>query len=386
MLLNLTQRDRRWLIIVLVITIVVQGGMLIEQFSTLDGDFAGHVRIARRIVEEGVLEGPHIVYHTIVNAITPIVGNAMVAGYIVVLIAALAVVPIIYRMIRPVLPIDEKGARRTALFTLGLLFVTPIALPTLAETNFYFGYVTANAIHNPTTIAVKPFALLVFLVTLAALQKTQRLTLFSWFVTTLLVVLCLFTKPNYLICLVPALVVVVGYRLWRKAPVNAGLIISAIIVPTVLLLGLQYALAFGQPEAGIEFAPFNVMRLMTGFEIPQLLLQFILSILFPLLVMVFHWREARRDLGLVLSWLTFGVGAALMYLFNETGERMLHGNFWWSAQITLFVLFVYSTMFYLRQTVQNARQRDRLLTLVFGLHVLFGILYYIAVFLGSKYY
>lgn len=386
-LLQLDRRDYLWLGVLIALAIVVQGGMLQLQFSTPDGDFVAHVRIARRIVEEGVLEGPHIVYHVIVNTLTLVIGDRTTAGFLVVLAAQVVLLPIIYCLLRPVLPNTAHAALQTAVFTAGLVFVAPIALPTLAENNFYFGYVVANAIHSPTTNVLKPFALGVLVVTLAGLSNRLRFTFLTWLGVTLLVTLCLFTKPNYMLSLLPALILAVGYRFWRGEVANTKLIVSAVIVPTILLLIAQYALGFSDAEAGIAFAPFSVVGHLTGYGIPQLILMFFLSILFPLLVVLSRWQTARRDVGLVASWLAFLAGAVQMYFLSETGVRQWHGNFWWSAQITLFVLFVYSAVFHLRAANQHPSRFDKLITGVFGLHVVFGVLYYIVVFsIPTKYY
>jgi len=37
-----------------------------------------------------------------------------------------------------------------------------------------------------------------------------------------------------------------------------------------------------------------------------------------------------------------------MYLASETGVREGHGNFWWTAQIALFITFVELVLFFIR--------------------------------------
>ena len=52
--------------------------------------------------------------------------------------------------------------------------------------------------------------------------------------------------------------------------------------------------------------------------------------------------EARRDTMLNLAWLTFGFATLQTYLLAEAGPRFNDGNFAWSSQISLFVLFTVS--------------------------------------------
>ncbi len=84
----------------------------------------------------------------------------------------------------------------------------------------------------------------------------------------MLVTLCLFTKLNYMLSLLPALILVVEYRFWRGEAANTKLIVSAVIVPTVLLLIAQYALGFSDAEAGIAVAPFSVVGHLTCYGVP----------------------------------------------------------------------------------------------------------------------
>jgi hypothetical protein len=73
-----------------------------------------------------------------------------------------------------------------------------------------------------------------------------------------------------------------------------------------------------------------------------LVVKLLLSLLFPLSVLAVNFRRAREDCALMLAWLLFAIGAAMMYLLAESGPRMVHGNMLWSAQIAVFILFVRS--------------------------------------------
>jgi len=72
------------------------------------------------------------------------------------------------------------------------------------------------------------------------------------------------------------------------------------------------------------------------------------SIAFPLIVYALHFRCARKDNYLNMSWLVFGVSCVWSYFFYEDGQRIGHGNFVWTAYIALFVLMFSSILFLIK--------------------------------------
>jgi hypothetical protein len=128
-----------------------------------------------------------------------------------------------------------------------------------------------------------------------------------------------------------------------------------------------------------------------------MLLKFLLSILFPLLVYIFYFKAAIKTLYLNLAWAVFTFGAAYMYLLAEGGERLAHATFTWSAICALFILFIVSTAFLIqivrckavtplltdnliepRSSNHSFRSRVKITILlcVLGLHMISGIYWY----------
>ncbi len=102
--------------------------------------------------------------------------------------------------------------------------------------------------------------------------------------------------------------------------------------------------------------------------------KFVLSILFPLCVYSLYFRKATDDTYLSLAWPIFLVGACYTYFLAEDGAARFDGNFWWSAQVALLILFVFSTAFLVRQEVRS--KRFFICAAVFGLHLISGIVWY----------
>jgi hypothetical protein len=303
---------------------------------------------------------------------------------------------------RPSPGVPEEGARGEMLrmamaisLILGLMLVAPIALLHGVDQDFYFGYIGINVWHGPTVIAAKPFALVAFFLVAAALSGTnQPLTgervrwIFSGICVAAVVVVGALGKPSFLMCLLPAAMLVAVYRAFvAKQPVRWVPLLAAILLPAIVTLAWQsrmYAALTGGAHA--KFAPFATMLSMSP---EHLAVKFGLSILFPAVCYLVWWPETRRRFRLNFAWLTFFIGISFTYLLAES-RRTAHGNFLWSAQLALFVLFVESTLCLLecargRWAQPNHRLRTTALVGmcagIFGMHLWFGIAYCAKMFL-----
>ena len=271
--------------------------------------------------------------------------------------------------------------------TLLLLIVAPVTLfalpPDLALLDLYLGYIAPMIYHNPTMIPATFFGLLQFYLALRALTAKPA----TWGligVTALVTVLSLFSKPNYTLSLLPVLVGLGGLRQFvLRQRVDWRLIIGGFVLAALPVLAWQYLYTFDRPD---ELDSDIILKPLAFFEIYglaniHLIPKFILSILFPLIVLLSYPRAVLRSAALWLAWGVFVVGAAQVYLLAQSGLRQGHGNFLWGAMLALFVLFVASMGFLLgRYRGADARRwrdpRVWLCVAAFGLHVASGLLWY----------
>lgn len=165
------------------------------------------------------------------------------------------------------------------------------------------------------------------------------------------------------------------------------MLIIGFFIPAGLVLLAQWMV-------GYLMAPGeNVLILIRPFEVESafsddLILKFGLSILFPLVVGMINFRDVIGKTDIQLAWISFFVGAAQMYLLAEGGDRFYHGNFRWSAQVTLFLVFVVTARYVairidLKKSFLNIK--SSVVYGVFFTHLLAGIIYYIRVFISPNY-
>jgi hypothetical protein len=343
-------------------------------------DYPVHIAIARLWNRTGTLTYPYFLFHALVDLVHVLVPDFNTAGIIAALAAECGLAVILYELIYSSMNRLGHSTWRNGLAlaaTFFLLVIGPITVFTWRRHNLYLGYLSPTVYHNPTIAVLKPLAILHFWLFVQIVQYPQRYRSTNWQVAFAgLSLLTLLAQPNYMLCLVPALIVLIIFRVYKKQPIDWRFFALTVILPAAVFLALQYFHVYfvpsGVSNSRVIIAPFAVLAQASN----TLLAKFILSSLFPLVVYLLFFKAAQRSLGLNLAWLLFFVGAFQAYFLAESGDRFAQGNFLWSGQIALFILMVMSLLFLLRQ--RAAREPAKLLvsTFVLALHVISGLLFY----------
>jgi hypothetical protein len=258
-----------------------------------------------------------------------------------------------------------------------LTFVAPVMLLAFWDGSYYYGYIGLANYHNPTIHLLKPFALLSFMYASRA-AAGERSKWGSIALAAFWMILSSWIKPNYTFAILPALGLVIGIRLWQRIRVDWKMMLFGFFLPGLLSLFFQWLIAYyyGDPGEGIIFAPFQV----EGAYSHNLALKFFLSALFPLLILIIARRSLLKDSNLLVGWTGFLVGGAQFYLLAEGGERMLHGNFRWSGQIMLFLLFAVTARWLLKEKILAGRMQlsEKVISYsAYLAHLAGGVAYYI---------
>jgi hypothetical protein len=283
--------------------------------------------------------------------------------------------------------VEMKGwnwYRAALAVTLGM--VAPVMIFVFWDKLFYLGYIGIATYHNPTTQLLKPVALVSFICALRVFSPGGS----SWKVVLLSALLTVFSaliKPNYLLCILPGMALVAGMYLIQKRPIDWRLMLMGFFIPGVLILAGQFVLTYYLPNkdaSSILWMPFSVM---SGYS-TNLLPKFLLSILFPLVVLVIEFRRIVRDVTLQLAWAGFLISVLQMYLLAESGGRFIHGNFLWGAQVMLLILFVATVRYLWRERLAAGSLPLRIklpILLVYAAHFAAGVVYYISVMILPVY-
>ena len=375
--------------ILMVLAVLIFGASVGDQIwvKADSGDYPMHAMFTQAFVERGsigflgiesTVKLPQFLFHLLTLAGTRIAGlSYQEAALYVGVMASAAQALIVFALIRAALP--APFTRKKAALAVGLTLVTllagPLSLPTLNDKALYFGYIHPTPYHNPTYTLLKPLALLLFLYALRCVDPDHPPTRSTYAGAIVVTVLAGLAKPSYTICLLPGLAVFSALRLVLRRRVHWGLLIGGLVIPAAIVLYGQSVFTFGD-NSGMEYHPFYFFELQ---HITGLPLRFMLSILFPALVFVLYIRRAIQDRPLVLAWIVNGFGLAAVYLF-ATENYPAAGNLLWSGFITLFIVYVASVLFLVRQYTGEDRLRLDwrllLVSLVLGLHFISGLVWY----------
>jgi hypothetical protein len=357
---------------------------IVSRLAGTGRDYVGHRDLAAAFKNHLTLSLPHFLLESLVVGVDILLPGDMERALIVVMLLAYAAIAAI--VVRVVLGRTSSAAVALAL-TVALLFPAAPAFLFPLDRHLYYGYLPANVFHNPPMVLLKPLAMLSFGYATAALWPKEGKKGRTWIACCLLTVACALAKPNYTICILPALAIVAAKRAAFRSQIDWKLLVFGFALPALAIHAFQYYWTFGdrqtlgvQPGSNhIVFAPLAVMRQYSSWLAVKLLL----SLLFPLSVLATNFHRVKENSALMLAWVLFVVGAGMMYLLAESGPRMIHGNMLWSAQIGIFILFVQSAAHisaYFGGALATATQWERRRALAsFGcllLHTGFGIALY----------
>ena len=114
---------------------------------------------------------------------------------------------------------DTREVWKSMMISFGIIIAGPLFLLVGIDHKFYFGYIGFALYHNPTFILLRPFAVLLWLLIIKYLFSKIN-TGMGIFLGILVVILSTLAKPSYIICILPAIGLVVLWRKVRGQPIN----------------------------------------------------------------------------------------------------------------------------------------------------------------------
>jgi hypothetical protein len=269
-----------------------------------------------------------------------------------------------------------------ALVAASLTSIAPIMALAPIDNKFYFGYIGLADYHNPTMLLLRPLALISFIFAFRIFEKLRN-PVWMMAVSALLVILSALAKPNYLLCILPAILVLGVIWTIRKKGWDWRLFLFGFAIPGVAVLIVQWWLAYSaSASTGIMFNP-SIETHFSGY----LVWKFLLSILFPLIATGLLFRMITKEPSVLVAWIGFAAGTGMLYLLTESGNEKYSGNFGWGAEVMLLLLFASIARYCLRSFAgENPVLWKRLVIWgAFLLHLAAGVVYYIHCITGNPY-
>ncbi|MBE5867393.1 MAG: hypothetical protein E7293_00315 [Lachnospiraceae bacterium] len=275
--------------------------------------------------------------------------------------------------------------------TFSIFFVSMLYFPNnylLPGLHFkYAGIFSPNPFHNATYMATRPFAIVAFFLFARILTRYEKET--DWkenLLFGLFLLLTTMTKPSFTFVLVPTAGLIMLYRLLkcRFGNFRQSLYLGLCFVPTFGVLLYQFFGVFvpvDGGERGIGFALGKVWSIYSD----NIFFSVALSCAFPLLVLLLHLKEFKKNSMLLFAWQLFAVSFLEAFAMFEKGFRMKDFNFSWGYMHGLFFVFVASLIVLLRDTFATKKKCWLLAVqwLLYAAHLACGLWYFRGIFLGG---
>lgn len=255
-------------------------------------------------------------------------------------VLTLAAVYLSFRIMQQIVP--QGNALALQLLSFAANLEMPLYLPLIHKYR-NMGLQSGSMWHNDTYLGMRVFGLLVLLLYFRH-QESYKETFKGrqWLAFAVAFFLANFMKPNFLLCFAP----VMGILLLRDLLKSKGKDFRAVfwfglaVIPSLGILIFQSIRLFGEGTNGgsIAFSVAYILRLRNAHPICSILQ----SAAFPLAVLLFNWRELKKDRIYATSWMIWLCGFLEFLFLNQTGECQNDGNLTWGYSFCLTLIFAVS--------------------------------------------
>ena len=269
-------------------------------------------------------------------------------------------------------------------FSMLFLFAIPDGYNVFQLKFYYLGRTTANIWHNSTTIALMPFALLLFWKQYKVLHSLEKVSNRTLFILSVLVIFNCIIKPSFLFVYIPItglfLLHKFGFKQFRALLRNSiPLLVGAILILIFQALIYQYELGQYQPtKSKVELVrAFNFwLTYLPAWYIPFC---FLLSYAFPIFFLVLNFKQIKGDKIFLYPIALVLFGLLLSIFIDESGGRSEHGNFTWQNHICCYILMLTTALLALKLHFKNQlpKWQSYILMALYLLHFVSGILYFV---------
>ena len=344
-----------------------------------NSDLPAHAHIAQQMLEEHRLFSTNFLMYFLINLLTFFTGAKYPMRAVLVLLLATANTAK-YTIVREAFR-EWTSSKTAKLASFSMLFVYIIPLMYflkplgifLSADNMYMGYYVPNVWHNSTILCMMPFAIACYLLSVKQFkQYTDRRNKYI----SLFLVLSVLVKPSFFF------VYVIAYPIIMLSQYGLSKTFSKSLLPLLaggICLVYEYVTIYYSGVNDGSSVVIDIAQLFTLDFWQSRILYLVVSLSLPLLFLCLYGRTIVRDpeFWFVLIMLVCGLG--IMWCCRETGPRATHGNFGWQTIAAMW--FVY---FYMLKTATNSEvlllpQRggysQKIMLIIFGLHVIMGFVY-----------
>lgn len=254
------------------------------------------------------------------------------------------------------------------ILTVILTFVSAIYIPWF-NSMVYIGQGSINIYHNPTFIAVKPFALLAFYLLVKMFDKYESVSRLDYVTLSVVLFLSVLAKPCFVQVFffgaaLTLLLIVIQKKAFRFAK---GVMFA--FFPSLLWMTMQFLTVFhidglnGGGGHGVYIKLITVSP-----HTPNMFFSALLFLAFPVYVTFTNIKALKNNYSFILSWICVLVGFLQMLFLHEAG-RESDGNFSWGYMNAACLLYAISLVVFIKKYYTCHAEN---VTIKIGFSLLFG--------------
>jgi hypothetical protein len=325
---------------------------------------------------------PHPGIHTICHTFSKISGLSLKYSFVLVLsLFVTAIAFIIYVALLKFL--KENYSPSFLLFVTAVLMLLSAIYVPFFNPMLFLLQGGPNVWHNPTAIAVKPFALLSVIIMVSFYQEIKNQKRIGYYLLAAsILLLSIWIKPNFALSFLPAIVIWILIRHTKRWDLYLKSLL--LFLPSLIYLFIQFLKTFNTPDASkIVVDYLGVWKLYS----PNPYISLLLGTCFPVLLIIFRFKKVMTDPFFLACFINLVV-AVLQLMFFAESPRYKHGNFGWGYIIALQLIFVFAVIEYFKW-IRIGRMRSIelvkiiIVSVAFGLHFSSGIFYTLKIWSGG---
>jgi len=359
------------------------------QKTIYPSDLLGHLNFIKTIKSGKLFLIPHPGFHILVILFSWLSFTSVeVSSIIILTLCVISSFAITYFYLRSII---LNTHLESLLITWILFLVSAIYLPFFSK-NIYLGQGTPNIWHNPTFIAQKPLAILIFFMAIVFLQfnNNSLLNKKSLFLAFLLFA-SVWIKPNFAITLIFSLFLYIFLSRKSRFKIERYGQTLIIVIPSIISLALQYYFTY-KPLAS-KYHPSLIIDYLAVWKhhSPNPYISLLLGIAFPVALLIFKFSSIKKNPLFALTIILFVIALAQMAFFAEEGYRFFYWNFSWSYYMGLYFVFLVALLEYF-SWIKKIKKNNLfdiskfiLSSTVLLLHLASGIFYIVKILSGFPY-
>jgi len=316
------------------------------------------------------------------------IGNTITVAFFLALLTIMTVIATYY-LFKEFFKNTEVNKYLLQLFAFISNFVMAIYLPWINPYQ-YISNLGPNIYHNSTYLGMKLIGIIVLIQFFRIFDHyLDRIDIKKWLLFAFLLIIANGIKPNFFVFFAPAMFVYLLIDLINskgKKSLNV-LILGSAVLPSLLILFIQYTLLFNSgADGGITIAFGKMIGMVTN----NAFVSVVQSLAFPLFVLCFNLKELSKDKKYGFMWLLLFFSLLQYLLFIETGDRMAHGNWGWGYTYAIFFVFIGSIYklyenFHERTKSIRGRGYITIAVMLLIMHLFWGMVYYAKLLLGGNF-